>query len=111
MGTEQKVAVRTGASRGIDAALVRAYRDHTLFRARSEEEKREYVGASAIGDECLRAVQFNYAGVEPDEGRITGRLLRIFDTGHHFEDTKSRQEGSLAPEASRPVSMARRIAW
>jgi len=63
-----------------------AHIDAALFRARSEEAKREYVGASAIGNECLRAVQFNYAGVEPDDGRITGRLLRIFDTGHHFED-------------------------
>jgi NAD(P)-dependent dehydrogenase (short-subunit alcohol dehydrogenase family) len=30
MGTEQKVAVITGASQGIGAALVKAYRDRKL---------------------------------------------------------------------------------
>ncbi len=34
MGTEQKVAVITGASQGIGAALVKAYRDRNLPRGR-----------------------------------------------------------------------------
>jgi short-subunit dehydrogenase len=31
MGIEQKVAVITGASQGIGAALVKAYRDHNYW--------------------------------------------------------------------------------
>jgi hypothetical protein len=37
---------------------INAHIDAALFRARSKEEKREYVGASATGNECQRAVQF-----------------------------------------------------
>lgn len=61
--------------------------DAAFFAKRAAEARREYVGASSIGKECLRAVQFGYAGVPIDDGRITGKTLRIFDVGHVFEDT------------------------
>ena len=84
---------------------INAHIDAALFRARSEEEKREYVDASASSNESLRAVQFNYAGVEPDEGCVTGRLLRIFDTGHHFEDIVAGWL-RLAASSSTPIDPA-----
>lgn len=65
---------------------INAHIDAAFFAKRAEEVRREYVGASAIGADCTRAIQFGYAGVKPDEGRITGRLLRIFDSGHQWED-------------------------
>ena len=50
-------------------------------------EKRGYLGASAIGQACLRRLQYGYAGVTPDPGNdISGRTKRIFHRGHIGED-------------------------
>lgn len=65
---------------------VNAHIDAHFFGARTEEGVREYVGASGIGNECLRSVQLSYLGIQPDEGRITGSKLRIFNAGHRWED-------------------------
>jgi hypothetical protein len=59
--------------------------DAAFFAKRAAEPVREYVGASAIGNECLRALQFSFAGAPTDEGRITGKTLRIWEIGHVFE--------------------------
>lgn len=64
---------------------INAHIDAAFFAKRAAEPPREYVGASAIGGDCLRAVQLGYMGVAPDPGRITGTKLRIFETGHVFE--------------------------
>jgi hypothetical protein len=64
---------------------INAWIDAAFFRRRGEEAKREYVGASAIGDDCLRKIQFGYLNIRPDPGRIKGNVLRIFETGHVFE--------------------------
>jgi hypothetical protein len=77
--------VNDPASRDL-SERINAHIDAAFFAKREAEPPREYVGASAIGNECLRAVQMGFAGVKPDEGRITGRTLRIFQTGHVFED-------------------------
>lgn len=65
---------------------VNAHIDAAFFAKRANEVRREYVGASAIGDECLRKIQFGYLNVPPDEGRMNGKTLRIFNIGHRFED-------------------------
>ena len=51
MGTEQKVAVITGASQGIGAALVKAYRDRNyrvVATARSIKPSRPWPATSPI---------------------------------------------------------------
>lgn len=80
-----------GASKPIDdprgrdiSDRVNGFIDAAFFAARAAEPKREYVGASAIGNECLRAVQFAYAGVKPDRVPASN-MLRIWRTGHVFE--------------------------
>ena len=45
------------------------------------EQTRGYLGASAIGHECLRRVQFDWM-FDPDH---PARLRDIFDRGHYFE--------------------------
>lgn len=63
---------------------VNAFIDAAFFAKRANEPKREYVGASAIGDECLRKLQFGFLQVPPD--RVpAGNMLRIWETGHVFE--------------------------
>jgi hypothetical protein len=64
---------------------INAHIDAAFFAKRAAEPAREYVGASSIGNECLRSVQLGYMKVPPDPGRITGKALRIFQTGHEIE--------------------------
>lgn len=56
-----------------------------LTKKNAAQIKREYLGASAIGAECQRQTQFEYAGA-PREKPFTGQTLKIFDRGHVFEE-------------------------
>lgn len=48
----------------------------------SIESRRDYVGASQVGDDCLRRAQLQYK-----QGSVVeGRMARIFDSGHHLEE-------------------------
>lgn len=61
--------------------------DRGLQAARAVEKSRDYLGASRLGVECERALQFEYAKAPVDYGRdIDGRMLRIFPRGHVMED-------------------------
>jgi hypothetical protein len=59
--------------------------DGGLLRKRGLQERRQYVGASAIGGACERAIQFEYAGA-PREQDFTPETLRKFDFGHMGEE-------------------------
>lgn len=51
------------------------------------EPRRQYIGASSIGDACAREVQFGYMGVPPDpDWKETPRFIRIRERGHLIED-------------------------
>lgn len=61
--------------------------DQALVRRRERQEERDYLGASLIGEECLRKLQFHFFNVKVDPGKeFSGRKLRIFDRGHAAED-------------------------
>ncbi len=61
--------------------------DASLQQREAEREKRTYLGASRLGEECLRALQYEYFSTPKDSGKdFTGRILRIFEAGHVFED-------------------------
>lgn len=49
-----------------------------------EEEPRTYLGASQIGDECLRRVQYQVTAAPAKP--LEGRTRRIFARGHLYED-------------------------
>jgi hypothetical protein len=53
---------------------------------RPSENYRQYLGASAIGSECLRRVQFDWM-CDP---QLPGRIKDIFARGHFFEDVTRR---------------------
>jgi hypothetical protein len=60
--------------------------DAALVEANKRETRREYIGGSAIGNECDRAIQYEYEGVPRDPGKgFSGLTLRIFRAGHAFE--------------------------
>lgn len=65
--------------------LINGHVDAALRRKRDRQERRQYLGASAIGGECERAIQFDYAGA-PTERPFEARTLRIFDRGHVGEE-------------------------
>ncbi len=53
----------------------------------SKETPRDYLGASRLGVSCNRQLQFEYTNTPKDEGQnFTGKILRIFQAGHVFED-------------------------
>jgi hypothetical protein len=58
----------------IDAAMIENYRS---------QEKRNYLGASIIGDDCLRKIQLQYM---QKESEISAQTLRTFAIGTHLED-------------------------
>lgn len=63
---------------------INAHIDAAFRRKRDAEPVRNYVGASAIGNDCLRAVQLQRLHIPPDK-EPEGKMLRIWETGHVFE--------------------------
>lgn len=59
--------------------------DAGLTRKRQGQERRAYVGASAIGHECERSIQFEYAGAQKEKD-FEPNTLRRFDSGHMGEE-------------------------
>ncbi len=55
-----------------------------IYKAIEESNRRSVrltrIGASDIGDECLRAIWYGWRGVASEN--IEGRILRLFETGH-----------------------------
>lgn len=53
---------------------------------RTEDTPRNYLGASAIGEACLRRLQYEYQGQHKDEGSgFNAKTRRIFHRGHKGE--------------------------
>src|SRR5690348_6466526 len=50
--------------------------------AEQREARRDYLGASSIGSECLRKVQYDWIG----DATFPARTKRIFARGHAFEE-------------------------
>jgi hypothetical protein len=65
--------------RRINAAI-----DAAIELRRSEEPRRDYLGASSLGDPCDRRLVYETRG-EPASDPVSARALRIFETGHMFE--------------------------
>lgn len=69
------------------AANFEAVIDKAMQAANAAQPSRNYLGASRVGDECLRKLAYEFHGVQKDEGReFKGRTLRIFERGHTGED-------------------------
>lgn len=64
--------------------LVLAHLDRAMLAARKAESPRRYLGASVIGDECQRKLQYEYFGTERDFPP-EAKTLRIFARGNMGE--------------------------
>lgn len=60
--------------------------DKALELEDSLQPPRKYLGGSRIGQECERALQFEFTKTPKDAGKhFPGRILRIFERGHWVE--------------------------
>lgn len=57
--------------------------DAKMLEYHESQEKRKYLGASMLGDECMRKVQLQYLG---NQAKVSAQTLRTFDIGHRLED-------------------------
>jgi hypothetical protein len=64
---------------------INALIDQGIIANHLKETPRTYLGASYIGDDCLRKIQYQYLNTIPDKP-ITAATLRIFDRGHKMEE-------------------------
>ncbi|MFC6689526.1 PD-(D/E)XK nuclease family protein [Jhaorihella thermophila] len=73
---------RPGVAERINTAV-----DAALEGERAATPRRDYLGASRLGQPCERALQFEFTQAPKDEGQeFSGRALRIFAIGHALED-------------------------
>ena len=59
--------------------------DQALIHEQAQRQPRSYLGASRIGVECSLQLQYEVTHTPKDEN-FSGRILRIFEAGHVFED-------------------------
>ena len=57
--------------------------DAKMLEHHKSQEKRKYLGASMLGDECMRKVQLQYLG---NQAKVSAQTLRTFDIGTLLED-------------------------
>lgn len=61
--------------------------DQALVAEHAAAPVRDYLGASRIGEPCARRLCYELMQVPVDAGaEFSGRLLRVFETGHRFEE-------------------------
>lgn len=75
----------TKAKRGVFSDGLQAVLDGQMQHKRTLQPARHYLGASAVGGECERAIQFDYAGA-PRERDFKTATLRKFEFGHMTEE-------------------------
>ena len=70
---------------------INALIDSALLEQHRQQRRRDYLGGSRIGEPCARKLVFELTNAPIDEGKgFDGRMLRIFDAGHEFEDLSIR---------------------
>ena len=65
--------------------------DAVLLLEHAAQPKRQYLGASRIGEPCMRRLTYEAMHTPEDADKtFSGRTLRIFEVGHAFEDLSIR---------------------
>lgn len=64
--------------------------DAAMQAENAAQTPRNYLGASRVGDDCLRKLGYEFHHAPKDEGReFKGKTLRIFDMGHDGEERQA----------------------
>lgn len=59
--------------------------DDAIAKEIKQEKRREYLGASLIGETCGRRLQYHFLGT-PEDSELDPRVKRIFRRGHEGEE-------------------------
>lgn len=60
--------------------------DQAFVRRHAEQPVRDYLGASVVGESCVRRIQYQYFNAPRDDDKaISAQTLRIFARGHIME--------------------------
>lgn len=59
--------------------------DATYATQEREDGFRSHLGASVLGDDCMRQVWFGWRWADTSEDQLEGRVLRLFARGHREE--------------------------
>lgn len=74
------------------AACFEGIIDAAMQAENAAQPPRKYLGASRLGEECVRKLGYEFHQAPKDEGReFKGRTLRIFERGHTGEDNMARR--------------------
>ena len=61
--------------------------DEAIVKKNAAQPRRAYIGASSLGEQCSRKIQYRYLNIPIDEDKgFSARTLRIFSLGHVIED-------------------------
>jgi hypothetical protein len=78
-------------ARHATSEFINALIDKALETERAARDRRNYLGASRIGEPCARRLCYEISDTPLDEQAIrVGRILRVFDAGHVLEDLSIR---------------------
>jgi hypothetical protein len=86
MFSPQTTNIQLSPAEALEKAVVDAI-DIGLRQNRNSQPRRQYIGASRIGEDCARMLAYEYHQTPKDEGSdFKGTTLRMFDMGHDGED-------------------------
>ena len=70
-----------------DAAAIIKELDRAVIEKERKQPERKYLGASSLGDPCVRKLQYRYMGQQKDKDKgFPAKTLRTFALGHTIED-------------------------
>lgn len=80
IGVSGMSSINTELNTLIDSAISNSRQNN------KQNGKRQYLGASRLGESCTRRLQYEYLGRSKDFGKdFNAQTLRIFEAGHVFE--------------------------
>ncbi len=82
-------ATKPTTAAGDLTARINAHIDQALREKDAKKPARQYLGASLIGEPCLRKIQYSYQATGPST--YSGKTLRIFKAGHVFEEMSAEE--------------------
>ena len=89
MFSPESTNTKLSPAEALEKAVVEAI-DAGLRKKNSEQPRRQYIGASRIGEDCSRMLAYEFHQIPKDEGAdFGGRTLRMFDMGHDGEERMS----------------------
>jgi hypothetical protein len=77
---------RANLSAGDTNSAINALLDAAALEAQKQEQQRDYLGASIVGEWCLRKIQYTWQC----EAIHPARTKRIFARGHSFEEISAK---------------------